>query len=66
MMWPKTVSNFSSLSFEHNMQRLFEEIVNNVTRKMIIIIEIKYFWKCKKLKHFSVPSSTGSSVVVST
>ena len=56
-MWPKTFSQFSSLLFEHNVQRRFEEIVNNVIRKMMfIIIEIKYF---------SVPSSTGSSVVES-
>ena len=57
MMWPKTFIQFSSLLFEHNVQRRFEEIVNNVIRKMMfIIIEIKYF---------SVPSSTGSSVVES-
>ena len=64
-MWPKTVSHFSSFSFEQNVQRRFEEIVNNVTRKMmILIIEIKYFWKFKKLKYFSVPSNTGFSAVV--
>ena len=28
-MWPKTVSHFSSLSFEHNMQMRFEEKVIN-------------------------------------
>jgi len=48
MVWPKTLSHFWILSFEHNVQRRFEEIVNSVTRKMIIkIIKMKYFWKCK-------------------
>jgi hypothetical protein len=30
-------------------QRRFEEVFNNVTRKVmfIIIIKMKYFWKCK-------------------
>jgi len=39
MMWPKTVSHFLSLSFEPNVQKRFEEIVSDVTRKMISIVK---------------------------